>query len=757
MIYYLVHQIKHGQKNYVSIISMQKVHDQSDHPVTHQKHHSKPLIFKKVRKLPLKRLVFFILFIIFAVFAYFFVIKDFPTTAKIGKQDFPQSTKLYDRNGKLLYTIYALKNQTFTPVDKIPQHLRQATIAIEDKDFYKHGGIDPRGLSRAFYYTLFKGEVQGGSTITQQLVKNSILTSERTLTRKARELVLAFVVEGLYSKDRILEMYLNYIPYGGTAWGVEAASQVYFGKSVRDLNLAESSFLAGMPEAPSIYSPFGSKPELGKRRQRAVLKAMKRDGYITEKEELEAYNQKLEFSKIADKIQAPHFVFYVKDLLVKKYGQREVEQGGLEVKTSLDLSLQDFAQVAVASEVAKLSKSKVTNGASLITNPGTGEILAMVGSHDYFDLENDGNENVTIRDRQPGSSIKPLNYAVGLAKGYTAATPFVDTKICFKNTGGPDYCPRNYDGKFHGVVQMRMSLGSSLNIPAVKMLKLNGIEDMIASASAMGIDTFDEPERYGLSLTLGGGEVKMTDMAEAFGVFANGGYRIDLHPILKVTKENGDVLEEYKAPKSPIFGKKVLSPGASYIMSHMLLDNNARSLAFGTNSPLRIGNNLPVSVKTGTTNDFRDNWTIGYTSDYVVAVWVGNNDNTPMQGVVSGVTGAAPIWHDIMTFLVKKTPPKWPTKPANVIGMTICSTSGLLPLPEGDANRCPTRFEYFEKGTEPKTVEPGRQKVFIDKATGDLAKAGQVDNIEEKDEIIVTDPTGDRYCLTCPRPEPPKP
>jgi 1A family penicillin-binding protein len=734
---------------------MHKAHEKSVHNAS--SHHEKHVVYKKKRRFPLKRIVGALALLGFFIFAYFFVIKDIPTTAKLGGQDFPQSTKIYDRNGKLLYTIYANKNQTFTPVDEIPENLRNATIAIEDKDFYKHGGIDPRGITRAFYYTLFKGEVQGGSTITQQLVKNSVLTSERTLTRKARELVLAFVVEALYSKDRILEMYLNYIPYGGTAWGVEAASQVYFGKKVQDLTLAESAFLAGMPESPSIYSPFGSKPELGKRRQRTVLTAMTRDGYITEQEADEAYNQKLEFSRIADKIYAPHFVFYIKELLVEKYGQRTVEQGGLEVKTTLDLTMQEFAQMAVASEVASLAKSKVSNGAALVTNPATGEILAMVGSHDYFDIANDGNENVTIRERQPGSSIKPINYAVGLAKGYTAATPFVDNRICFKNTGGADYCPRNYDGKFHGVVQMRLALGSSLNIPAVKMLKLNGIEDMIASASAMGIDTFDEPDRYGLSLTLGGGEVKMTDMAEAFGVFANGGYRIDLQPILKVTKDNGKVLEEYKVPKSPIFGKKALPEGVAYIMSHMLLDNNARSLAFGTNSPLRIGNNLPVSVKTGTTNDFRDNWTVGYTPNYVVAVWVGNNNNTPMQGVVSGVTGAAPIWHDIMEYAVKKTPPKWPTKPDNVIGVNVCANSGLLPKPDGDPNRCPTRFEYFIKGTEPKTMEPGRTKVFIDKATGDLAKAGQTDNIEEKEEIVVTDPTGDRYCITCPHPEPTKP
>lgn len=729
---------------------MQKSHDHPAKSASHEKH----IIYKRVRKLniPLKRLILGVGILAFVLFAYFFVIQDIPTTAQIGREDFPQSTKIYDRNDKLLYTIYATKNLTFVPIKKIPTTLRNATVAIEDKDFYKHSGIDPRGMTRALYYTVFRGSLQGGSTLTQQLVKNSILTPERTLTRKAKEIILSFVVEGIYSKDKILEMYLNTVPYGGTAYGVEAASQVYFGKSVDELNLAESAYLAGLPEAPSVYAPFGTNPELGRERQRQVLRAMLRDEYITEEQEKSAENQKLQFSKIANKIRAPHFVFYVKKQLVDTYGQRMVEQGGLKVKTTLDLSIQDMAQNAVATEVAKLASSKVTNGASLITNPMTGEILAMVGSHDYFDIEHDGNENVTIRLRQPGSSIKPINYAVGLAKGYTAATPFVDNRICFKSGGGADYCPHNYDGKFHGVVQMRFALGSSLNIPAVKMLKLNGIEDMIASASAMGIKTFDQPDRYGLSLTLGGGEVRMIDMAEAFGVFANGGYKVDLHSILKVTDSSGKVLQDYKAPKSAIFGKKVMSDGIAYIMSHILLDNNARSLAFGANSPLKVGS-YPVSVKTGTTNDYKDNWTIGYTPSYVAAVWVGNNDSTPMQGVVSGVTGAAPIWHTIMTDLVKRTPPSWPKKPDNVIGMTVCATSGLLPLPDGDGNRCPTRFEYFIKGTEPKTVEPGRQKVFIDKATGDIAKPGQVDNIEEKDEIVVTDPTGDKYCLTCPHPE----
>ncbi|RJQ28086.1 PBP1A family penicillin-binding protein [Candidatus Parcubacteria bacterium] len=706
-------------------------------------------LFSKSKKYLLVLPVLAILFFLF----YNLILKDLPSASAIGLKTYPQSSKIYDRNGKLLYTIYTSKNQTFVPLNQIPKELKNATIAIEDKNFYKHGAIDIRGITRALYFTLFKKQVQGGSTITQQLVKNSILTSERTITRKVKEIFLSFFVEALYSKDKILEMYLNQVSYGGTAWGVQSASLVYFDKPVSRLNLAESAFIAALPEAPSLYSPFGSHPEEGKKRQIEVLKRMKEQGYITKAQEEKAKNYPLIFSKFRDRIEAPHFVFYVKDLLVEKYGQKMVEQGGLNITTSLDLSLQHFAQNTIASEVAKLEEYNVSNAAALITDPKTGEILAMIGSKDYFSENIDGNVNIVLSKRQPGSSIKPINYATGLIKGYTAATPFIDKKTCFPNPGKTPYCPVNYDGKFHGVVQMRFALGNSFNIPAVKMLKANGLEAMIATAEAMGIKSFKEPQRYGLSLTLGGGEVTMIEMGQAFGVFANLGYKTDLHPILKVEDSYGKILEEYKPPKSFIFGEKVIPEGVAFIISHILQDNGARLTEFGGNSPLKI-KDYPVAVKTGTTNDFRDNWTIGYTPSYVVGVWVGNNNNEPMQGLVSGITGAAPIWHKLMAHLIQENPPEPLQKPDNVYGKTICSTSGLLPPPEGTPDRCPTRFEYFIKGTEPTKIDPGRQKTFIDKATGDIAKKTQTDNIEEKNELIITDPTGDSYCLTCPHPEP---
>lgn len=714
-------------------------------------------VASKIKALKFKKtLIFVFLLILLVAGTYFFILKDIPSAATIAITDYPQSTKIYDRNGKLLYTIFTTKNQSFVPFNKIPDNLKKATIAIEDKDFYKHGAIDVRGITRAFISTVFKKQVQGGSTITQQLVKNSLLTPERTVTRKIKEIILSFIVESIYSKDKILEMYLNQVSYGGTAWGVQAATSVYFDKTVDKLTLSEAAFLASLPEAPSIYSPFGSHPEAGKTRQIEVLRKMREQKYISSSQEKEAGKQELKFSKIQNKILAPHFVFYVKDLLVQKYGQRAVEQGGLNVTTSLDLDLQEYSEASVAGELSDLKRYNVSNGAAMITDPKTGEILTMVGSRDYFDQEIDGNVNVALARRQPGSSIKPINYAVGLIKGYTASTPFVDKQICFPNPGKAPYCPVNYDGKFHGVVQMRFALANSFNIPAVKMLKANSVEAMIATASAMGITTFDNPERYGLSLTLGGGEVTMLDMTEAFGVFANNGYRIPLRPILKVTDAKGKILEEYKPPKSPIFGKKVLPDGVAYVISHILLDNGARAAAFGENSILRI-RNYPVSVKTGTTNDFRDNWTIGYTPSFVVAVWVGNNDNRPMSGIVSGTTGAAPIWHDLMEKVLSGTAPQFPQKPGNVVGKHICTDTGQIAPAEGSENRCPTRFEYFIKGVENSHGKISRGKVFIDKATGDLAKQGQTDNVEEQEKTVITDLNGDSYCVDCPHPEAPTP
>ena len=694
------------------------------------------------------------LLVLFCIAFYFLLLKDLPLPTKLSSASTPQSTLIYDRNGKLLYNIYDKKNQTFIPLSSIPKSMQEATISIEDKNFYNHGAVDFRGIARAAVSIVFHKQIQGGSTLTQQLVKNSLLTQEQTIPRKIKEIILAFATELLYSKNQILEMYLNQVPYGGTAYGVEAASESYFGKHAKDLDLAESALLAGLPQAPTEFSPFGSRPELGKQRQVEVLKAMLEQGYITKDQEQKAENEILNYKRISNNIEAPHFVLYIKDLLISKYGQKTVDEGGLKVVTSLDLNVQDFAQSAVAKEVDALPYYyHVSNGAALVTDPATGEILAMVGSKDYFNTKIAGNVNVATALRQPGSSIKPVNYAVGLINNYSAATTFIDEPICFPNQGGKNYCPLNYDLKWHGLIQMRYALGNSINIPAVKMLELNGIKAMIATASAMGITTFTDPQNYGLSLTLGGAEVRMTEMATAYGVFANSGYRIDLHPILKVTDKTGKVLEEYNPPLSPIFGKKVLPDGVAYIISDILSDNGARLLEFGDNSELKIPGQV-VSVKTGTTNDFRDNWTIGYTPSFLVAAWVGNDDNTPMSGLVSGITGAAPIWNDIMSYLLKGKSPEPLSRPLSVIQKSVCSDTGFFPSMAQGATSCPTRFEYFIKGSEAARGSLTSGDTMVDKNTQDLPAKGQTDNLESKTETVYTDPTGDRYCITCPHPSP---
>ena len=693
------------------------------------------------------------LLLLFLAF-YFLILKDLPLPTKLSSASTPQSTLIYDRNGKLLYNIYDKKNQTFISLSSIPKYMQEATISIEDKNFYNHGAVDFRGIARAAVSTIFHRQIQGGSTLTQQLVKNSLLTQEQTIPRKIKEVILAFATELLYSKNQILEMYLNQVPYGGTAYGVEAASESYFGKHAKNLDLAESALLAGLPQAPTEFSPFGSHPELGKQRQVEVLKAMLEQGYITKDQEQKAENEVLNYKRISNNIEAPHFVLYIKDLLIQKYGQKTVDEGGLKVITSLDSDIQDFAQGSVAKEVDALpAYYHVSNGAALVTDPATGEILAMVGSKDYFDTKIAGNVNVTTALRQPGSSIKPINYAVGLINNYSAATTFIDEPICFPNQGGKNYCPLNYDLKWHGLVQMRYALGNSINIPAVKMLELNGIKAMIATASAMGITTFNDPQNYGLSLTLGGAEVRMTDMATAYGVFANSGYKIDLHPILKITDKTGKVLEEYNPPLSPIFGKKVLPDGVAYIISDILADNGARVMEFGDNSSLKIPGQV-VSVKTGTTNDFRDNWTIGYTPSFLVAAWVGNDDNTPMSGLASGITGAAPIWNDIMSHLLKGKTPEPLSRPLSVIQKSVCSDTGFFPSMAQGAVSCPTRFEYFIRGSEVTKGSLTSGDTLVDKNTQDLPAKGQTDNLESKTETVYTDPTGDRYCITCPHPTP---
>jgi 1A family penicillin-binding protein len=625
--------------------------------------------------------IFITLLCVFLPFVTYEWLKSLPNPTMLARRDLEVSTKILDRNGALLYEIYADQNRTPITLTQIPKRLRQATIAIEDRDFYKHNGFSLKGITRAATEILFNHQVQGGSTITQQLIKSALLTPEVSISRKIKEIILAFWAERMYSKDEILEMYLNQVPYGGTAWGVDSASQTYFNKPLSELSLGEIALLAGLPAAPTDYSPFGTDPKKAFDRQAEVLRRMVEDGYITKEEAESAYAETIHFATPNVSIRAPHFVMYIKDILEKRYGARRVEHGGLRVITSLDVTMQEKIQDIVSSNVDSLSNLQVGNGAALVTNPKTGEILAMVGSKNYFDTAHDGNVNVTTALRQPGSSIKVVTYALALENGFTAASILDDSPVSYIIPNNAPYIPVNYDGKFHGPTPLRYALANSYNVPAVKLAAKLGVPAIVAKGKAMGIGSWTDQSRYGLSITLGGAEVTMLDMAEVFGTLANNGVRQNVTPILEITDYTGKVYER----NTPQNGVQAIKSDVAWIMGNILSDNAARTNAFGPNSALVIPGKT-VSVKTGTTNDKRDNWTIGYTPSYVATVWVGNNDNTPMNPYLSsGITGAAPIWHDIMVEILKDKQDEIPSR-----SETITS----LPCYFG-------RPEYFIKGTEP--------------------------------------------------------
>ncbi len=617
--------------------------------------------------------------IVFTYQSYTFI-KSLPSPLNIGKVNFSLSTHIYDRNGKLLYEIYRDQNRTPIHLKELPSYVYQATIAIEDKDFYKHNGVSVvNGILRAIKETITKGDLQGGSTITQQLVKSSLLTPERTIQRKIKEIILALWTEKYFTKDQILEMYLNQVPYGGSSYGIEEAAKTYFGKDAKDLDLAEAALLAGLPQAPSVYSPFVN-PALAVTRRNEVLTLMKQLNYISKTQYDQAELEGLNVVPLKTDISAPHFVFYVKSKLEDLYGINQVEEGGLKVITTLDLDIQKEAEKILKEELDKIRNLNVNNGAILVTRPETGEILAMVGSVDYFALPS-GAFNVATALRQPGSSIKPVMYSLALQRGYTAATILDDSPITFHFVGGPSYTPINYDGRFHGRLPLRLALANSFNVPAVKVLNSIGVDNFVNQAKLMGITTWNDSSRFGLSLTLGGGEVKMVDMATAYGVLANMGYKVDLNPFIKLEDANGLPIDSISTQKS-----KVVDEGIAYILSDILSDNFARQLAFGPNSLLEIPG-YKVAVKTGTTDSKKDNWTIGYTPDFLVVVWVGNNDNQPMNPILSsGVTGAAPIWNRMMSYLLKnyESGTKWYAQPDDVV----------------DKDCYFGRKEFFLKGTE---------------------------------------------------------
>jgi 1A family penicillin-binding protein len=676
------------------------------------------------------------------IVAIIFFATQVPSPEELASRSVEQSTRIYDRKGELLYDIFQNQNRTPIKLTEIPENIKQATISIEDKDFYKHQGFSISGIIRSFYLlVIHRGVEGGGSTLTQQLVKNALLTSDISIIRKVKELIVAIQVERAYSKDQILEMYLNEIPYGGTAYGVEAASNLYFGKHAKDLDLAEASLLAGLPQRPSVYSPYGTHPELAKVRQKEVLRRMVEDGYITTQQAEAAEKKELTYRTAQNELgfKAPHFVLYVKQKLIEQFGDRLVEQGGLKVTTTLDFDLHDRAQKIVKDEIVSLKNYKVGNGASVVMDAKTGQILSMVGSKDYFAEDYDGNVNVAISQRQPGSSTKPITYAAAMQKGYTAATVLQDVKTEFPGGAGlPSYNPGNYDGQFRGPVQIRYALGNSFNIPAVKMLALVGVKNVMDLGYRMGLSTWEPTaenvSNAGLSLTLGGREVRLLDLTSSFAVFADQGVKKDPVSILKVEDSKGKVLYEYKETD----GTKVLDEGIAFIISNILSDNGARTMAFGPNSVLVVPG-YTVAVKTGTTDEKRDNWAIGYTPSYVVGVWVGNNDNTPMDPVIaSGVTGASPIWQKIMkATLAGKQDEKF-NQPGKVSYVDIDGLMGGKP--HGGS---PTRKEYFVSGTEPNSESGSYQNQKVCRNNPHRLANDNEEN-DQKDVIVLSenDPTG---------------
>ncbi|MEK7501274.1 MAG: PBP1A family penicillin-binding protein [Patescibacteria group bacterium] len=595
---------------------------------------------------------------------FIFFSRNLPNPSNLEDRSITQSTKIYDRTGKItLYDIHGEEKRTIIPFNEIPQVVKDATIVAEDRDFYAHHGIDFKAIVRAAWQNIVSDSLQGGSTITQQFVKKSILSDERTFTRKIKEAILALELERRYSKDEILNFYLNQIPYGSNAYGIEAAAQTYFSKHAPDLTLAEAALLAALPKAPSYYSPYGERLGELLSRQRTILDKMAALNYISPADLEKAKKQVLDFSKPSAGLLAPHFVFYVRQKVEEKYGEEYVERSGLRIITTLDAELQKIAEGVVTEGAERNEASGAANSALVAIDPKTGQILAMVGSRDFFkdpqpegctpgvNCKFEGQVNVAVRPRQPGSAFKPIVYATAFKKGYTDKTILYDVPTEFSSECGPGgyplrpgadcYSPTNYDAKSRGALTARSALANSLNVPSVQMLYLAGVDDSINTAEDMGVTTLKDRSRFGLSLVLGGGEVKLLELTAAYGVFATEGVRHSPAAILRIEDSKGKALEEFK--DEPV---QVLDSEVTRWVSDILSDNAARTPIFGSRSALYFPDR-PVAAKTGTTNEFRDGWAIGYTPSLVAGVWSGNNDNTPMRRDPGAVT-AAPIWHDFM-------------------------------------------------------------------------------------------------------------
>ena len=594
-------------------------------------------------------------------------VQDLPSPEQISAHRAAQSTKIFDRTGTiLLYEVFGEEKRTVIPFEEIPNYIKQATIAVEDKDFYQNPGFSIRSIFRALLTNVLKMELaQGGSTITQQLARNAFLSTEKTFTRKIRELILAIRLERQYSKDKILDLYLNEIPYGSNAYGIEAAAHTFFGKSAKDLTLSESALLASLPQAPSFYSPWGTHTEELMKRKDFVLDEMAKLGFITEEQKDSAKLEAFSFAPHTTSIKAPHFVMAVQDYLIDKYGEEFLRTNGLRVTTTIDYNLQQTAEKVVkegAERNYELYKGR--NAALVAQDAATGQIIAHVGSYDYFDIENEGNFDVATQGfRQPGSAFKPFAYITAFSKGYTPDTVVFDVPTEFDTTGLKSFKPQNFDEKFRGPVNLRNSLAQSLNIPAVKVLYLAGIADTLETAKNFGITTLTNPDRYGLSLVLGSGEVKPIEMVGAYSVFAQDGIKHSQTMILKIEDANGNILEEYKDQSL-----QVIEPQYTRLVNNILSDISARAPLYSQSSlNLTIFSDHEVAIKTGTTSNYVDAWTIGYTPSLVVGVWVGNNRNEPMQEHGSSILAALPIFSSFMREALKERPPEVFIKPDPIV------------------------------------------------------------------------------------------
>ena len=576
--------------------------------------------------------------------------RNIPNPNQLIDREIAQSTTIYDRTGEnILYEFHGTEKRTLVKLEDIPKYVGQATIAIEDKNFYKHGGFSIWAMVRTAITNVIYNRKAGGSTLTQQFVKNALLTSEKKYSRKIKEIIIAQKIEKKFSKDEILQMYLNEIPYGSNAYGIEAASQKYFGKSAKDLTLAESTVLAALPQAPSRYSPYGPNKDILIGRQQYILDLMEEQGYISEEERDKAKAEELKFKGPETNITAPHFVMYIRELLAEKYGEKTLEQGGLKIYTTLDIDKQKIAEEAVNNQAEKNASKYNANNAALVSiDPKNGQVLAMVGSKDYFNQDIDGQVNVAVKPRQPGSSLKPLVYATLFTKGFNPNSILYDVVTNFSS--GTPYEPRNYNNQENGPISIRKALAGSLNTPAVKALYLAGINNVIALAKEAGYTTLTDPDTYGLSLVLGGAEVKLIEHVNAYSIFAREGEINPVSLILKVEDKDGKILEEYQEKKRSVLDKNV-----ARMINSILSDNGARSFIFGEKNNLVISGRT-VAAKTGTTNNFKDAWTVGYTPSLIAGVWVGNNNSSEMNSGADGSVVAAPIWNEYMRRALEGTP-----------------------------------------------------------------------------------------------------